>query len=136
MVNLGDHAVHAVPKLGGDRHIGAGATTLIADARQEIWIWPWVARQKSQAYCIQGFTSICNVSLGGRNHGRVGHTARACLRSRFALSFVVYEEERLVLGDGTAERTTKLIVVEWILPALGVEEVAGATDGTGAVVFQ
>ncbi len=52
--------------------------------------------------------------LGSRDYA-VGHAAQSRLRSGFALPFIVHIKKRLVFYDGTAERSSELVVVERIL---------------------
>ena len=64
------------------------------------------------------------------------HATESRLGSRFALPLIVHIEKGLVSYDRAAQRTTELVVVKRVLRSSRVEEVAGATDRTGAVVLE
>ena len=67
---------------------------------------------------------------------REGHAALARLRPRFSLPLVVYVEEGMIFHNGTAQRTSKLVIVERVLGSCGIEEISRPSNRTGAVIFQ
>ena len=83
------------------------AAVAVADRARDIRRRPGISRQQGCSHRIQGLTPGRDIGLRLRNHRRIGHAALACLRSGFALSFIVEIEKCLVLDDRPAQRTRR-----------------------------
>src|SRR5262249_41774391 len=124
VVHFRDQAVHAI---GKDR------------GRCEIWTSPRKVgsrpRMQRQQILYDHVTRVAGRerTVGGTSSG---HATQTCLRSRLTLAFVFHVEKCLVLDDRAAQRSTELVVVEWILSALAVEVVPGTANRTRPVVYE
>jgi len=107
VIDLPNHAVHTVER---GRDYGCSRCTQI---RQGPRVIVRIVAEQALNYWV------CSYELAGNRH-----RSQADHSHGFTLSLVVREKEGLILDDGSAERATKLVVVERGLGAGRVEEVA------------
>ena len=111
VVNLGNHAVHAIFERGCCREIIRDTTGIIAYRTRDIRRWPGIARQNSGSHRIRS-----------SNHGQVRsdlvwirHATCAGLCPGFPLPLVVHVKEGFILHDRPAERAAKLVIQKRVL---------------------
>ena len=121
VVDLGNHAIHAILESSGHREIGTSrASSFVIQSRigrivqnRDIGLRVGIPGQQRSDHSI-GLTVGCNVRS---DLSRIRYAACPRLCPGFALAFVVHIEERLVLRNRAAQRAAKLVVVERILLA-------------------
>ena len=122
MIDLRDDAIHTILEARRGGKIAATWTSRIIAGNRKIRCWPGIALEQRGNYRI--WISIrCII---GCNLLWIRNAAQSGLCASFTLSFVIDIEERAILDDRSAERSTKLIVVERILPAHVIKDIARA----------